>query len=143
MKVLSRALVEHYTQIEKGNRMLLERLTRIMGRRGSSSGCSKSCFSHRYKSLNRSYRKREISKIMDENKALLRRLQTKKPNYNTAQWNREYKSRAKLLNNICEYPYQFAAQSKSIRGKSPNFDVPKGACSGLCSSKKGTRCMLD
>jgi len=110
-------MIEYYTEIEKGNKMLLEKLTNIIeGKPGSTSGYSNTGHSYKRKSLNRSYRKREISKIMDDNKALLKRLQTKRSNYNVNKWDKEYKKRTKLLNNICEYPYQF--KGKSTRGKS-------------------------
>eukprot|EP00826_Nyctotherus_ovalis_P019872 TRINITY_DN16182_c0_g2_i2.p1 TRINITY_DN16182_c0_g2~~TRINITY_DN16182_c0_g2_i2.p1 ORF type:complete len:172 (+),score=17.65 TRINITY_DN16182_c0_g2_i2:252-767(+) len=64
------------------------------------------------RSLNRSLRKREMVKIMDENKAFLRRLQAKKSHYNVGQWNEEHKSRTKMLHHMGEYPYQFNATSK-------------------------------
>ena len=51
---------------------------------------------------------------MDENQALLKRLQAKKSQYNVIQWNKEYRSRTKMLSNICEYPYQFASHLPKI-----------------------------
>lgn len=51
---------------------------------------------------------------MDENQALLKRLQAKKSQYNVIQWNKEYRSRTKMLSNICEYPYQFSSHLPKI-----------------------------
>ena len=58
------------------------------------------------KSLNREARKRELMKITRENQVILKRLQEKKPNYNVTRWVKEDVERRKILNNICEYPYQ-------------------------------------
>ena len=58
------------------------------------------------RSLNREARKRELVKITRENQVILKRLQEKKPNYNVTKWAQDDFSRRKLLENICEYPYQ-------------------------------------
>ena len=62
------------------------------------------------KSLNREARKRELMKITRENQVILKRLQEKKPNYNVTRWVQEDMQRRKLLDNICEYPYQLLAK---------------------------------
>merc|ERR1712216_256784 len=55
------------------------------------------------KSLNRAYRKRELTKITAENQAILRRIQSSAPTYN--HWEGEEKRRKNegYLRNICEY----------------------------------------
>ena len=58
------------------------------------------------RSLNRDARKRELLKITMENQVILRRLQEQKPNYDVMKWEEEAMKRKKLLQNICEYPYQ-------------------------------------
>lgn len=106
--MLSAQSIDRYTEIERANRLLLERLTDIMRPKKVSS--LSSC---QQKSLNRSLRKREMVKIMDENKAFLRRLQAKKSHYNVGQWNEEHKNRTRMLHHMGEYPYQFNATSKA------------------------------
>lgn len=61
---------------------------------------------HQKRSLNREARRRELMKITRENQLILKRLQEKKPNYNVTRWAQEDQQRKKLLQNICEFPYQ-------------------------------------
>ena len=68
------------------------------------------------RSLNRESRKRELMKITRENQVILKRLQEKKPNYNVTRWAREDNQRRKLLDNICEYPYQLLKQNSQTDG---------------------------
>ena len=49
-------------------------------------------------------------KITRENQVILKRLQEKKPNYNVTRWAQEDFNRRKLLDNICEYPYQLTKE---------------------------------
>eukprot|EP00826_Nyctotherus_ovalis_P049315 TRINITY_DN5947_c0_g2_i2.p1 TRINITY_DN5947_c0_g2~~TRINITY_DN5947_c0_g2_i2.p1 ORF type:complete len:341 (+),score=81.13 TRINITY_DN5947_c0_g2_i2:157-1179(+) len=139
--VLKKA-VERFTEIERANRFLLERLTRIM--KGSHSvlrqthtgfaGC-------RSKSLNRGTRKKEISRIMDENQALLKRLQAKRSNYNVTQWNKDYKSRAKMLSNICEFPYRLSGRLPRLgRGKKAADDQSEVAYTTQYNPDKRSKC---
>ena len=65
------------------------------------------------KSLNREARKRELMKITQENQRILQRLQDRKPNYNVSMWEREDVSRQRIVNNICEYPYQLRQGEKA------------------------------
>ena len=71
------------------------------------------------KSLNREARKRELMKITRENQIILKRLQEKKPNYNVTKWAQDDFSRRKLLENICEYPYQLRSQGEEQQPLSP------------------------
>lgn len=65
------------------------------------------------KSLNRDVRKRELMKITRENQVMLKRLQEKKPSYNVTQWAQDDQQRRKLLENICEFPYQLQTEDAS------------------------------
>ena len=87
---------------------------------------------YKNKSLNSSFQKWETKKIEDENEALLRRLQMRKSNYSVIQWNKEHKSRKKMLTSMCEYPYQFSGT------KAP---LPKINNSSLNSYWKKLHCM--
>ena len=115
-------IIEKFTEIERANRFLLERLTRIMKSNGPVFRQTHMGF--RCKSLNRGTRKKEISRIMDENHALLKRLRAKRSNYNVSQWNKDFRSRAKVLSNICEYPYKLSGYlPKHIKGKNEQSDT--------------------
>lgn len=112
-------------------------------RRESAPGISVINSAKRKRSLNRSYRKREISKIMSENKALLKRLQTKKSNYNVNKWDKDHQMRTKILTNICQYPYQFAGRPlKYIKDKNENFETLSPGYISQYGDNKRSRCIL-
>ncbi len=94
-------LEDRYTEIERENRILLEKMTNIMQNKtlyGSAGNIMK-------KSLNKEARKRELLKITMENQSILRRLQDKNSYYNVSKWENDEISRKRMLSNICEYPY--------------------------------------
>jgi hypothetical protein len=121
---------ERYTEIERENRILLEKMTNILQNpkgishanphlsniggvsvQASQVAAQQAAIFPGYKkSLNREARKRELMKITRENQVILKRLQEKKPNYNVTRWAHEDNERRKLLNNICEYPYQIGSK---------------------------------
>ena len=55
-------------------------------------------------SLNAGHRNREISRILLENEAMLKRLQNRTSNYNVQSWEKERKSHLKRVKQICMYP---------------------------------------
>ena len=75
--------IDRYTEIEKANRLLLEKMSNIMN--------SKSPSQHRFKkkSLNQEIRKRDLEKIAGDNQAILRRLQCRTPVYSTHKLEKE------------------------------------------------------
>ena len=99
---------ERYTEIERENRILLEKMTNILQNpKGISNAnphisniggvsvqvaqpvaptASAMMYPGYKKSLNREARKRELMKITRENQVILKRLQEKKPNYNVTKW---------------------------------------------------------
>lgn len=99
---------EKISEIEKDNRLLLEKLTHIMKdpRQNTSNN-------FRVKSLNRDYRKRELVKITIENQAILKRIQDKKSSYNRQDWNESRKKAEGYLKNISQYPFQLYSTSKN------------------------------
>jgi len=104
-------LEDRYTEIERENRILLEKMTSIMQKPNRTSTsfsndrfASTSGFINSKKSLNRAQRKQELLKITLENQAILRRLQDKNSNYNVARWENEHRQRQDLLKNMSEYP---------------------------------------
>ena len=112
-------LEDRYTEIERENRILLEKMTSIMQKPNRTST---SFSSDRFnivppalnkKSLNRASRKQELLKITLENQAILRRLQDKGSNYNVARWENDFKQRQDMLKNMSEYPQDLDRKSKN------------------------------
>lgn len=103
--------IDRFTEIEKSNRLLLERITDIQSNKRKPESAPRS--NPYRKSLNISFRKREISKITSENYALLKRLQEKKSYYDASQLKKEYRRTKKLLCNISEYPYCIGSSGRS------------------------------
>lgn len=67
---------ERFTEIERENRLLLEKMSLIMNTKSNRS------FTRPRKSLNVNVRKKKLVQITTENQALLKRLQEKLPFYN-------------------------------------------------------------
>lgn len=110
-------LEDRYTEIERENRILLEKMTSIMQKPNrTSTSFSQDRFQigalPTKKSLNRAARKQELLKITLENQAILRRLQDKSSNYNVARWENEFRQRQDLLKNMSEYPQDFDRRFK-------------------------------
>ena len=61
--------------------------------------------SNRPRSLNQSFRKKEITRIMGENLALFNRLQVKNSHYSVKKWNKEHKEKTKLLQHMRNHPF--------------------------------------
>lgn len=55
-------------------------------------------------SLNSDARKKEMTKIMYENEALLKRIQQRGSNYSLKKWNKERRDQEMLISNISEFP---------------------------------------
>lgn len=90
-------LEERYTRIEHENRLLLKKMSRIM-RQSSLDNLNP----NRGGSLNSGLRKRELKKIMDENQAILRRIQDRKPFYHHQDFENHAQTHAGYMRNIKE-----------------------------------------
>lgn len=90
---------DRYTEIERENRILLEKMSSIVNKKKSREQVME------HKSLNKYNRKEEMRRITVENHALLKRLQEKSPCYNSLQWEEDRKKTEKRLQNMCEFPY--------------------------------------
>jgi len=99
-----------YTEIERENRILLEKMSNIM------QATKPSLYNPQRtdkRSLNREARKRESMKITIENQAILRRLQDKQATYSVTRWEEDHKHMCRIRDNVCEFPYEFGdANSK-------------------------------
>jgi len=103
-------LEDHYTEVERENRLLLEKMSSIM--QGKPPARAKPA---RKRSLNQDFRRRELVKITQENQALLRRLQGRTSAYSTFRWETERKKTERLLQNICAFPYQLGVTAEENR----------------------------
>ena len=145
--------LERYTEIERENRILLEKMTNILQNPKGISNANAQMSTlgagpaqpfgstsmpqmsgsganfYQRKSLNREARNREYKKITHENALILKRLQEKQPNYNVTRWAKEDMSRRKILSNICEFPYQFQARQEgegsTYMNGPPDFIIKK------------------
>lgn len=95
-----------FTEIERDNRILLERMTSIMKNgRGNRPNTQQAKTQSPRKSLNSDKRKFSLMRITLENQLILRRLQQAESYYDTSEWETDFKKREKILKVMCEYPY--------------------------------------
>lgn len=91
---------ERYAEIERDNRLLLEKMSYIMSH-STLDHDSQEQYGH---SLNREQRKRELQRITRENQNILSRIQAAEPTYNATSWVEHEKQHQEYLKNICELP---------------------------------------
>ncbi|KAH7479835.1 hypothetical protein PRIC1_008612 [Phytophthora ramorum] len=92
---------ERYAEIERENRILLEKMSTIMQGDSLDNKNQSIAYGH---SLNKGLRKRELQKITSENQAILRRIQMREPTYDHVQWEEDAKKNERYAANIREYP---------------------------------------
>ena len=90
----------HYAAIELDNRLLLERLAKIMQKKTIDNENHNIKFR---RSLTDTHRKLELQRITQENQRLLRRIQETEPCYNHLQWEEEHKRRQVYIRNMSEF----------------------------------------
>lgn len=90
--------IERFTEIERENRILFEKMSCIMNSRNLPRASSAK------KSLNSHIRRKNSEKIANENLALLKRLKSKTPVYNCRQWDKDWKKTEKIIQSISENP---------------------------------------
>ena len=121
--------LDRFTQIERENRMLLEKMTLIMAQRPCSAAPARAP----RRSLNKEARKQQLLQITMQNQAIFKRLQDKQSSYNVAQWESEHRVRIKRAKNISEFPYSLRASSRSLNSSAALRDRP-GSVPGFDSS---------
>ena len=92
---------ERFSNIERENRMLLEKMSYIMRFKGGIDNKNESLQYGR--SLNKDRRKRELQKITKQNTLILSRIQESQPTYDHLNWAEEARINNQFMNNICEY----------------------------------------
>lgn len=94
-------LEERYHEIDRDNRILLQKMSDAMKKPSVKSGAG----SHGGNtSLTRDARKQELSRITKENHSILRRIQQAKPEYSVVDWEDSFRRSYTYLKNTCEYP---------------------------------------
>ena len=97
-------------------------------------------------SLNKSVRIQELSKIVEENKILLKKLQNTQANYSTLKWEQQHRQKAYLAEqmrvNSCRFsknPYFLHSLSAAAGVDSLHFSGSRGELGRVRSSKRRPR----
>ncbi|KAL4488546.1 hypothetical protein ABPG72_013114 [Tetrahymena utriculariae] len=109
-------------EIQRENKILIHKLTQILHRNknlntqsqqnlhgsafSSSMYSNMNPFSTTKNSLNQALRKKEFVKIVIENQALLKRIQSQKSEYDVKSWEKERLKNEKYISQISEYQYK-------------------------------------
>lgn len=101
-------LEDRYTEIERENRILLEKMSQILNKNGREALPQKRPLP---RSLNERARKEELQRINRENKRFLERLQDREATYNVSKWEAERIRNEQILESMCEYPHIFKRES--------------------------------
>lgn len=113
-------LEDRFAQIETENRLLLEKMSRIVRtKKGTSNRCDSRRSAH---SLNKEQRKRELQQITNANRSILRRIQEAQPIYDHLKWADEAKANEKIMLNICEFKTEATRQSMTQNQDSSEYE---------------------
>lgn len=91
---------DRFTEIERANRLLLEKMSSIMNSKTPQS------LPYYKRSLNTEVRKKNMEKIAGDNLAILKRLKCRTPVYSIQKWEKEWRKTEKRLQNMGEFPYR-------------------------------------
>ncbi|CAM9321261.1 unnamed protein product, partial [Ascophyllum nodosum] len=92
---------DRYSQIERDNRLLLEKMSHIMRKGGLDNFNNNAKYS---KSLNKGARKKELQQITRENQRILHAIQQADPSYDHVKWAEEAQQNEVYMRNICQMP---------------------------------------
>jgi E3 ubiquitin-protein ligase TRIP12 len=122
-------LEERYFEIDRENKILLQKMSDIMRNTTYTNERAKSG----PPSLNRDLRKTELMRITQENQSILKRIQKAQPIYNHVEWEDSYRRSETYLRNKCEFPPMDSGRGKtSSRGGSmmPLIGTKPGSAGG-------------
>lgn len=115
-------LEDRFTEIERENRILLEKMHHIFQNKKQNTMRTLP-----KGSLNYGYRKKVLTQIEVENKSMLERLRNKSSCYSARIWEKDRKNTEKRLKSIGEYPYSIGERGKtafrSIKAPSLNTNL--------------------
>lgn len=113
-------LEERYTEIDRENRILLQKMSNIMKQPQSARGPGptappqpRTSSAGPPRSLNNDARKKELLRITRENQIILKRIQQAQPVYNHVEWEGLNRRNMMYLRNSAEYPLVL----RSARGR--------------------------
>jgi hypothetical protein len=109
---------ERLAVIERDNRTLLSKMSIIMKTNGGVDNQNNNC---EYKSLNREKRLRELLRATKENEEMMKRIMSKKPEYDHTQWDRDWVANQQHMEQISAYPkdwWKDDSQSRTMSARS-------------------------
>eukprot|EP00924_Labyrinthula_sp_SR-Ha-C_P014746 snap_masked-scaffold_43-processed-gene-0.26-mRNA-1 protein AED:0.10 eAED:0.10 QI:0/-1/0/1/-1/1/1/0/197 len=117
---------ENFSKIEKENKLLLQKISEIMDK-SFIEKIQDPYASNHPRTLNRSFRKRELQRITKTNREILKRIEKRSGVYNKKEWEKSRKIQEKLVESICEYkPCRKGKEKKHKKKKIPQgFLVPR------------------
>lgn len=110
------ALETKFTEIERENRILLEKITGIVNqgsRRTVASTLVVSAASKSPRSLNVTTRRRRLQDIEVSNARLLKRIQERKSDYEVDKLRQEWKKQKEVIKNISSYPVRIWSDKRA------------------------------
>lgn len=122
-------LEERYHEIDRDNRILLQKMSDVMKKPSVKSGGAGHAGGPT--SLTRDARKQELSRITKENHSILRRIQQASPVYSVVDWEDSFRRSYTYLKNTCEYPPAIGRKGLS---KSTSSLTPMGRDSRMSGS---------
>lgn len=100
-------------KVEKGNRLLLDRLGKALERKNIDNERKPIKFN----SLEQGKKKLELARVTMENQLLLERIQLAQPMYDHHQWERDAEHREFYLKNMTEFPELYVPHYPPLRNK--------------------------
>merc|ERR1719188_592087 len=107
-------LEDRYYEIDRENRILLQKMSDMMKQTGHTPGAKSGP-----PSLNRDARKTELTRITQENQSILKRIQQAQPVYNHVAWEDSYRRSYAYLKNSAEYPVVLKRKSSRAGSLTP------------------------
>mmetsp|Transcript_89048 Transcript_89048/g.157739 ORF Transcript_89048/g.157739 Transcript_89048/m.157739 type:complete len:293 (+) Transcript_89048:110-988(+) len=127
-------LEERYHEIDRDNRILLQKMSDIMKHPSVKSGAGGQ---NAGASMTRTARKADLQRITQENHAILRRIQQAQPVYNHVHWEEDYKRSYQYVKNACEYPPSLA-RGRSGKSASTSSLTPMPAGKAKLAATTGS-----
>ena len=100
-------------KVEKGNRLLLDRLGKALERKNIDNERK----AIKFNSLEQGKKKLELKRVTMENQLLLNRIQFAQPMYDHHQWERDAEHREFYLKNMTEFPELYCPHHPPLRAK--------------------------
>ena len=111
--------LREFANIEFDNKLLLERLAKVVQQKTIDNEIHKSVAMHAQfkKKLGLTKKRLEMQKLTEENQRLLKRIQEVPPAYNHLEWEEEAKQRDIVKRNMAPHPEFYERQDKEAATK--------------------------